>query len=236
MLIADTHVHLYPSFAVDRVFDAAHRRLSALAEGPADAALFLAERHDCHYFRDQPARIGDWTREGGAHSSHRVLVRADGARLHLFAGRQVATRERLEVLACLTDAPFPDGESLEDTLRRVWDAGGFPVMPWSRGKWLFARGRRVRRALESGHGPGALGDMVRRPRWWPEPLLSLGRRLHLPILAGTDPLPDADPVPVVGRYASRYAGRLDWSQPVDSLRHSWLAEPERWTLAGARTG
>lgn len=62
---------------------------------------------------------------------------------------KLATRERLEVLACLTDAPFPDGEPLEDTLRRVWHAGGFPVMPWSRGKWLFARGRRVRRALES---------------------------------------------------------------------------------------
>lgn len=236
MFLADTHVHLYPSFEAGRVFDAAHLRLTALAGGPAEVALFLAERHDCHFFRDQPARSGGWARGAGSHPAHRVLDRSDGARLHLFAGRQVATRERLEVLACFTDAHLPDGESLEDSLRRVWDAGGFPVIPWSRGKWLFARGRRLRRVLESGHGPGALGDMVRRPRWWPEPLLTLGRKRHLPILAGTDPLPGVDPVGVVGRYASRYEGDLDWQRPLASLRHSWLAEPERWTIAGSRSG
>ena len=75
-----------------------------------------------------------------------------GQTLYVIAGRQIITRERLEVLALCTAKEFADGEEVETVLDKVRRAGGLPVLPWGAGKWWGTRGRIVTELLRKGQG------------------------------------------------------------------------------------
>lgn len=235
--LADTHVHVYPGVDAGGLLDHAHANLSRLAGGPADLAVILTERQGHRFFRDLGAQVGPWTVHRTGSPVHHRLTRADGAVLHLLAGRQIACRERLEVLALLTDADLPDGEPIRDTLRRAWDAAAFPVIPWSPGKWLGARGRLVRQLLTSADCPGGLGDILLRPGPGPRPApMRHAATMGFPLLAGTDPLPLAGQEAQAGRYASRFDGPVNLADLPDFLRRSWLVDAPAWSVVGQRGG
>jgi hypothetical protein len=167
----------------------------------------------------------------------------------LIPGRQVATRERLELLGLGVDAPLPDGELLQDAWQRIRDELGLPVAPWSPGKWTGRRGRLLRELIEHAE-PGALGvgDSLMRPSGWPEPaLFRLARRRGLPVLAGSDPLPLAGEERFAGRYGTAFeAGdnldaalrRLRFLKPgqaraVGARLSAWQVARRWWALRGA---
>lgn len=56
--------------------------------------------------------------------------RQDGQTMILVAGRQLTTREGLEVLAIGTRTPLADGLPLDETLARIRAADAVPVLPW----------------------------------------------------------------------------------------------------------
>jgi hypothetical protein len=131
-----------------------------------------------------------------------TVTNGNGQSVHVVAGRQVATRERLEVLALATTAEVADGGDILETVERIAAAGGIPVLAWAPGKWLGRRGRRVH-AILSEVQPGGLliGDTAMRPRGWPTPRLMLeAKRRGFAIVAGTDPLPLAGEESLIGRY------------------------------------
>ena len=221
-LLADTHVHLYPVHDADRLLAGALDRLRGHYRGEAACLISLTERHDCHAFRDlregrlKPAQF----RVVPAGENALTLVRADGGTLHVIAGRQVAARERLEILALGTDAAIPDGEPIRETLRRVRDANGIPVLAWAPGKWLFKRGKIVSALLdESAPGTLLVGDSALRPTLWPTPdLMSFASLKGLKVIAGSDPLPVAGEERVAGTYASFFNTAFDAADPLASFR------------------
>lgn len=227
MLIADTHVHAYPGYAMDVWWASAFTHLRALVPTGASAelGLLLTERHDCSFFADLTARRttlpSGYTWEPGPEPGVVAVRRASTPtdRLWLFAGRQVVAREGIEVLALLTPDLFPDREPADATVAAIRRAGGLPVLPWSPGKWLGRRGAVVRGLIEAASSaPLALGDTTLRPLGMPaSPLIRLGRRRNLPVLAGSDPLPVADDAVSVGRYAVLVPS-FDPACPVLSLR------------------
>ena len=241
MLIADTHVHLYSCYDRATAVRTLAANLRAL-DGSAVLAGFLAEGRECDAFSDVCA--GNWTRdvpgcgvEPAEPGAVRIAFDAAPA-CYLFAGRQIVTAERIEILALLAGGPFEDGLSAADTVAAVRDAGGVPVLSWAPGKWFGARGRAVR-ALIAAARPGdlALGDTTLRPPVWREPVIMReARQAGFTVLCGSDPLPFAGEEQRLGIYASRFAEDLDEARPVTSVRRLLGSAQPGAAAAGRRGG
>lgn len=237
-LVADGHVHLYPFYDLSRAVAALESNLGRHGVAGTRAG-FLAERHDCHLFRDLVQRRVGVPGLECRPAGDGALAFGDGAdpRLLLFAGRQVVTAERLEVLVLTGDLAIGDGLPAADVIRRARDAGAVPVLAWAPGKWFFGRGDVVRRLLDD-FAPGELllGDTTLRPTLWPEPrAMRAGRRRGFGVLAGSDPLPVPGEEAVLGRYATVLEGEFDAADPVPGVRRM-LAASGGAAAVGARCG
>ena len=109
----------------------------------------------------------------------------------MLAGSQIATVERLEVLALATTQRYPDGRSLLETLDALAADGVSAVIPWGFGKWWFGRGRLVMDLFKRSEvRPFLLGDSGGRPKVAPRPKpFREAERRELPVLPGTDAFP-----------------------------------------------
>lgn len=221
-IVADTHVHLYPFYDLRAQLNAASANLRSAAPAAAVSALCLTERSGQAAFaalRRGELRAEGWTisQTGDADA---LLAQAGDTSLHLLAGRQIVTAERIEVLALGQDLDAPDGESLGDTLKRVAQTDAIAVLPWGLGKWLGTRGGLVRDVLDK-HGPDdlVLGDTCLRPAWFPAPaLLRKARSRGFSILYGTDPLPRPHEENITGQWATLWEADWDASHPAAAWR------------------
>ena len=228
LIVADTHVHLYPCYD----FGSALRHLALNLRGHASSVpasseetvllALLAERRDCRCFRELVnGRSGLSCGIESAPEADVVKVMVEGCDpVYLFAGRQIVTAERIEILALTTDLEIEDGLPARAVIDAVISAGGVPVVAWAPGKWFFQRGKLVAGLIGSSD-PGRLlfGDTTLRPAIWGEPLLMRRARLRgFAVLAGSDPLPFAGEEVYMGRYVSVFRGDFDLERPVSSVR------------------
>jgi hypothetical protein len=232
MVLVDGHVHVYDCFSVAAVFDAAAANFSAGARQVAgargyDAVLCLvegaAERFLDGVRSGAKGRVwrgshGYWEAEQG-NEPESVIVRRGGTRFAVIAGRQLVTRERLEVLALGTTAPLRDGDSLEATLAAVQETGAAAVLPWGVGKWLGHRGSVVARIFADPQWRDVFaGDNGNRLALGPEPSqLAAARRGGRRVLPGSDPLPLPGQESRVGSYGFAVSADLDWQRPAAAL-------------------
>ena len=231
MVLVDGHVHVYDCFSVPAVFDAAAANFAAAARGLRadryDGVLCLVEGERDRFLdsvrggdkgRVWRGRHGYWEAELGP-EPETVVMRRGGSCLVLIAGRQLVTRERLEVLALGTAAPLRDGNSLEETLSAIRDAGAAAVLPWGVGKWLGARGAIVNRVLANPKwGHVFVGDNGNRLAFGPEPAqLTAARRAGRSVLPGSDPLPLPGQESRVGSYGFAIDADLDMLNPAAAL-------------------
>ena len=222
--LADGHVHLYPCYDIPVALCGLRDRLAGLAPDAMPVA-FLAERYDGAFFeamaKGRLALDSAGLRiESTAEPEAVRVTGATGRPLCLFAGRQIVTAERIEVLALTTDERIPDGRPVDETIERVRAAHGVPVLSWAPGKWMFGRARVIRGLIRSAT-PGTLllGDSSLRPIGWGTPfLMRMGCRRGLAVLAGSDPLPFAGEETIMGSYATLIRGRFDPAAPVSSMR------------------
>ena len=232
MVLVDGHVHMHGCFSVPGVFDAAAANFAAAArtlrsEGGYDAVLCLVES-DKESFLDgvRTGRLGRvWRGRHGfwelepTSEPETLAVRCGSTRLNVIAGRQLVTRERLEVLALGTTAPLRDGEPMEATLAAVRDVGAAAVLPWGVGKWLGARGAVVARVLaDPAWRDVFLGDNGNRLELGPDPKhFTAARRAGRRVLPGSDPLPLPGEEARVGAYGFAVDVALDPLRPAAAL-------------------
>lgn len=222
-LVVDTHVHLYPCH--DRLdgLISALQNLEALAPGTA-RAICLTERFDCSVFNElgRESHVGDFSIHVASEKEALILRSSAGDELLVFAGRQIITAERLEVLALTTLEVIPDGLPIRETIARVRELQGVPVLPWSPGKWFFARGQVIRSLLrELSPGDVLLGDVTLRPKRWMVPgLMREACDRGFRIVAGSDPLPFPGEERRIGKYGVMLTPWPGTDRFVTDLRHA----------------
>jgi len=247
MIVADTHVHIYPCYRVEDVWRNAAKNLAALCDqngkgnGDHTSILFLAERRDCNYFKQlvDSGNAGNGFEVGRYDEDGVVVIRGNGiGELLVIAGRQIVTKERLEVLCLTLDMEIADGSPIEDVLGSIVDQGGIAVLPWSPGKWFFERSKVIERLIAScPAGTFLIGDVAMRAGIWGEPrLMHEAKEQGISCVAGSDPLPFPGEEQKVGIYGIAMSGEFDYERPVISVRRMLRNEGRGITLVGQRDG
>ncbi len=236
--LVDAHVHLHACHGVGAVLEAASRNFAAAAaelgiEGRAATCLMLTECAGVNQFqaiRRGEAATGAWSFRPTAEPGALLGSRQGALPMLLVAGRQVRTRERLEVLALACTHDFPDDEPIEAAVEWAVSQGAITVLPWGFGKWSGRRGRIVRRLIQSWGCEIAVGDNGGRPHHSPRPaLLRAAVARGLKLLPGTDPLPLRGEELKAGRYGFVLTGPMDLSHPLASLRRClWLQQTQEF--------
>lgn len=204
MIVFDGHVHMYDCYDLEMFFAEAFKNFSAAGaklQSTSSPSYFmlLAEAAGFHYFKKLQQRAKDagnyppapWRVEESGEACSLYVFHDDfpSMRLVLAAGRQLITKEKLELLALMTDQDFEDGMSLEKGVVEVNRAGGLAVCPWGAGKWLGNRGKVLRAYIMNKSEDLYLGDSGGRPSLWPRPALFKEGVVAAKLLSGSDPLP-----------------------------------------------
>lgn len=236
LLLVDSHVHIYSCFNLVQLLDSAYSNFQQHAKREYQAnsftgMLLLTESTGDNWFQEleswafQGKAIQDeLDREWFVHRTHEkcsLVVRSNqGAELWFLAGRQVVTKENLEVLALLTETQVPDGMGLKDSVDSIRDNGGIPVIPWGVGKWWGARGETLAKFLFSQMPLSIfLGDNSGRPWFLPyPPQFQQAQKQGIAILPGSDPLPLSSEYWRPGSTGFAVQGRVSRDTPANDLR------------------
>lgn len=225
MLVADTHVHVYPAYQAAAALTAAYDQLNKLCHRPTTfhAGLFLTERNDCQFFSDlqsnQRVPSGFRVETTGEPEVLALWHEQRNIRLLIFAGSQIVTSEGIELLCLVSTRTVASGLPAGQTLDLIRKDGGIPVVSWAPGKWWFNRGRVIQTIITSHKNhPLLFGDTIMRANGYPAPgLMKQARRAGIPVVAGTDPLPFRGDEFVMGTYGiTSHAFNPD--QPATSAR------------------
>ena len=244
-VLVDAHVHVHPGFARDAFLDGALRNFQAAVadlglKGTCLGCLLLAEMGParwCRQAREGREGSGAWSFERTGEAESLVARRDSGEELLVIAGRQIATREGLEVLALAGDLDVPDGLPFGEALLRTRASGALPVLPWGFGKWWGRRGKLVEGALSRpGSAPLFLGDNGCRPEVGGEPrLFRQARDRGIAVLPGSDPLPFPSHASRAGSYGFVLDGVLGHERPAESLRRHVRQLGDQPLVFGRRT-
>ncbi|MBP9837472.1 MAG: hypothetical protein KBC84_02040 [Proteobacteria bacterium] len=206
-VLADTHVHFYPFYDLELWlrsaflnFNSNIRRLGISPE--PHKVIFLTERADCDFFSELKSKRNFLDYNFEQVDPLIVKVQNKNDQLFIVSGKQVVTKEKLEVLVLLSDIKFVDGEGIGDFLASKQTEDNIFVLPWSLGKWYFQRGKIVKNIINnSQENQIYLGDIASRPNLYPEPnLFELAKNKRISIVAGSDPLPISGEETLVGSY------------------------------------
>jgi hypothetical protein len=222
-LLVDGHVHVHPCYDEKRFLEYAYANLGA--HGPGLPTLLLTEVSGISVFAKWRQGHSPWEVTKTEETASLIL----GGKLLVIAGRQIVTKERIEVLGLICEHPVPDQHSLEDTIQEVTERGGIAVLPWGVGKWFGTRGKLVARASRKLQ---FLGDNAGRPFGWRAPHLF---RDHV-VLPGTDPLGLPGQQNMVGTYGFILEGFFDLQRPAEGLREALLNLKQSPSTFGGRVG
>lgn len=235
-ILIDTHIHIYDSYATEILFQAF--RDNTIRAKANMGAMILVEREGVNYFAKLKAGEGIPPNSSIIESDETsyIIHTPSLPDIIIIAGRQIACKEKIEILAYGTQIDIPDGTPIRDTIDQILTVGGKPVLAWGVGKWLFKREKIVKDLLKE-YSPEQLliGDSALRPTIWAEPLIMKGARKNgFTVLAGSDPLPPSDQALRAGQYAERYDKNIDTTMPITPQIIKLLSEKET-TVFGRRS-
>ena len=239
-LIIDGHVHIYDCYDLDKFFDTAIENLDNAysSKYPGDRnfqrVLFLTESKDNDYFTmfKDKGRFSDksgYTFANTEDDCSLVLLKNNQPQCYLLAGRQIVTKEKLEVLSIASTMKIEDGLPIEDVIKRIFDNNGIAVLAWGVGKWFFKRGKVIRTIIEKYHSSRLfIGDSGSRPSFWPKPqLYKIAERYNMKTLTGSDPFPFSDEQVRIGACGSIIDGSFKINTPANSVHDILLSIDEK---------
>ncbi len=244
-MIIDGHVHYYNCYNFERFFDMAMNNMDKMFFSlyPEDyyfkKVLLFTEGKDNDFFsqfkmnrtvyKKSKYKFGD-TQEDGS-----IILTKDGESLcYILSGRQIVTRENLEVLSISSRQKIEDGLPVMDVIERLIGRKEIAVLAWGVGKWFFKRGDIIKDIIERYHSPYLfIGDNSARPSCWPKPkLFKLAEKNNIKILRGTDPLPFVECQSRVGTYGFIIEGDFQTNSPAESLYNNLILNKSEITHFG----
>ena len=231
-LLIDGHVHVQACFNEERFLSAAFANLSQTGEGMP--TLLLAEMPGVEVFDRWKSGLAPWPATPTKESTSLVL----DDRILVIAGRQIVTRENLEVLALCCNAQFEERAAFITTIEQVIAAGALCVLPWGVGKWTGNRAKLIQSVLESSLARLiCLGDNGNRLAGSPVPrLLRAGSKRGMKIIAGSDPLPLVSHETRGGSYGTLFEANVGFETPAADLIGALRTMPEGLKTFGNLTG
>ncbi len=232
IILVDAHVHLYPSFDIEKAIRAGLDNFNRIAGDPSGEGIvrmwLLTERSDCHFFQkamESPDRVlppeSAFYLQRGIDSLAVKNHHDDRTVLYILPGRQIVTNDGLEVCALGTTYYQQDRvQNTQSTIDLIRQHDGIASLNWAPGKWFFDRGKIVRKILEH-NSPDTLliGDTSMRPSFWRQPkLMTFAADKGFKIIAGSDPLPFAGEEKLISSYGSKILGIFDPDRPVEAIK------------------
>lgn len=238
--LIDGHVHIHPTFSLEKVLDAAKRTMEANGNSHLTTGyLFLTEISGVSRYDSLPDSVENWQIFDTSEAITKLACDHDDVRIYLVAGRQVVSTEGLEVLIHGAREFLADGAPLEEIISEAKRRHLLAVLPWGFGKWTGRR-RDIIRALIS-RAPECdglfLADSGVRMQGSQRPeMLSEAEAKGWRVLAGSDPLPLPHQEESVGRYGFIAECEIDPEQPFAALSR-WLRHvPKSPECYGTLTG
>lgn len=234
-IFIDAHVHLYDCFSLTAFLTAAFNNFETSANrlgcrNGLTSLLLLTETSRDHWFRrlleytEKPSEVDSqkmhgWTLCPTREDNSVHAVNQNGTGIFIIAGRQIATREGLEVLSLGSDTHIKDRQTLVETIDNVRLNGGLPVLPWGPGKWTGSRGKIILEFINNLEDDDIfLGDNGNRPFFWPYPaIFHAAEKKGLKILPGSDPLPFASEEKKPGSFGLYTKGKISGDSPAKDL-------------------
>jgi hypothetical protein len=235
--LADTHVHIYPCHSPEALLQAgvSHLQATASASGDLPCVLALTETAQDHWFASLTSgrhRLPEGTTIRLLEDNRSAHIRLSDTEVWVIAGRQIVTRERLEILALGTSATFEEGQDIDTVLKQVIEADAIPVLAWAPGKWLGKRAAVVTRVIDTYSDRLWIGDSSLRCTLWPQP--EGFRSSSRPVLAGSDPLPVPGEERQTGRFGVQMKAAFDPDAPLASLRRALEGPADQVKRIGRR--
>lgn len=244
-LAIDGHVHLYPVYDLKNAVDYGVRNLKDQSKKISSSIIpvwLLVERSDANFF-DRIDQSPDQFKNDGVkfkrgNDAATIVVEKDNrVILYIFAGRQLVTKEGLEVLSLISNLNIPDRQqSIDDVIQAVKDSEGIPALNWAPGKWFFNRGKVIARQIqEKSTNEIFIGETTLRNTLWPEPkLVKKARKKGFPVIAGSDPLPFKGEEKCIGSFGFTIEGDFDLAKPARSLRDMMNSNRDSIKIIGHR--
>ncbi|MCI0495029.1 hypothetical protein L0Z72_08465 [candidate division KSB1 bacterium] len=244
-LAIDGHVHLYPVYDLKNAVASGVRNLLDHAKktnSNVTPVWLLVERSDANFFDRLYQSANQFSNDGVKFSKGNddltIVVEKDNTPiLYIFAGRQLVTKEGLEVLSLVSNLNIPDRQkSIDEVIQAVIDSGGIPTLNWAPGKWFFGRGKVIARQIQKRSIKEIfIGETTLRNTLWPEPkLIKQARKKGFPVIAGSDPLPFKGEEQGIGSFGFTIEGEFDPEQPAQSLRDLMSRNKQDIQIIGKR--
>ncbi len=245
-IFIDGHVHFYDNFNPNKFFlDAEANFLkyskSRDKEEHSHFVLMFSEGRGYNYYRDFISGTSKYFKEKLLFNkteepwSHRLEMNGREM-MTVINGRQIITKEKLEILHLGTDEIIDDGIPASTVLKKIFKSGGIAVIAWGVGKWFFSRGKIVKTLIEEfGSESLFLGDNSARPLIWAAPkLYKTAKSRGIKILAGSDPLPIEKDDEKPGSYIFSISGNYDPNKPFNSIRKILMERNSKTVFWGSR--
>ena len=205
MIRIDPHAHLYDTYSVREWCEAACSNLGGIVGVlPVVIVVDREGQNSFSRFRAEVPLFGSW-----AELSNGLVgtIKWRDRSMVVVQGVQYVARERIEVLGLGVSRRVADGAPAAELIELINEEGGLACLPWSPGKWLGARGRVVRKLLDT-YRPTTLtvGDIaIRSSMGPPSTLLLYAKGRGYQVLCGSDPLPRRADQRMVGSYGVEIA-------------------------------
>lgn len=230
-LLVDGHLHVYDCYNLEKFFQNAIANLESAARlnFPDDEQrqniFLLTEGKENRFFKTFKEtgtlpNQRDFRFLDTGESCSLMLTRDGKTAGYVLNGRQIVTRENLEVLHVATDTYIPDGEPIQQVVESIISNNQIAILAWGVGKWMFQRGKIISDLIRNYQSPYLfIGDNSARPVLFPTPgLYKTARQKGIRLLNGSDPLPFAGEESKPGSFGFSVKGRFDPQKPAHSLK------------------